>query len=309
MEEIDAQDLKDGNQAAIEKYLRRELTVAERLDFEQKIEADAALKREVEMYARAFQALQIKGREELKERFRDKDKAWLESQPATASGGRNFWLKGFGILLLMLAGFLFWWNGKDARSPVLPAQKLPDTLENQLKNAVPQDTATLVPPVATEEKQAPPPSKKKPQQPDLHQLFAANFQPFKDETMNVTVRAPGVELTPFDRFQQAYWEDRHEEALTAFETMTPALKGSDNLLFVKANSLLATGKAEEAAGILEQIIANGRSRYAGEARWYLALAYLENGTPGKARQQLQTLASDAASPRQADAKKLLSQVK
>ena len=45
----------------------------------------------------------------------------------------------------------------------------------------------------------------------------------------------------------------------SFEELSPSLKKNDNLLFIKANSLLAVGDARAASAIFEGIIANGRS--------------------------------------------------
>lgn len=168
------------------------------------------------------------------------------------------------------------------------------------------------PPIATEEKKPPevkPPEVKNPPHPDFQQLFAANFQPHKDETMNPSVRAAEDEAEPFDRFQRAYWESRYKETLVAFEELSPALKNNDNLLFVKANSLLAMDRADEAIDILEKIIANERSRYVAESKWYLALGLLKNGEMGRSKRQLEVIAADENSPRREEAVKVLQEIK
>ncbi|MEK7254194.1 MAG: hypothetical protein AAB316_05580, partial [Bacteroidota bacterium] len=73
-------------------------------------------------------------------------------------------------------------------------------------------------------------------------------------------------------------------------------------------SLLALGRASEAAALLENVIENKKSRYLKEATWYLALSYLKQGASAAAKKQLEKIAADETSPRQADAKRLLKQI-
>ena len=133
-------------------------------------------------------------------------------------------------------------------------------------------------------------------------------RPYRDASLNPTVRDKNSPA-PFERFLQLYWANRHQAALAAFENLSPALQASDDVLFLRANCLLATGQAAEAAAIFEAIPARGSSRFAGQARWYLALCFLKQKELDKAKKELETLVSDAGAAHREEALRLLGQLR
>ncbi len=275
----------------IESYLLNDLSEQERAAFEEKMKADAAFRHEVELHSRAIYAAKLKGKELMKERLRQRKH----------KGGRSHAPRNWvGILLLSLLAIfaIFWWQTTKSDEP----EKLPengsisspaDTINSS--KALPIDSVQHQQKQSTEDGKAekhearPPVAEKKQ---GTEKLFAQYFQPYRDESLDPSARGDEDEATPFDRFQQAYWEGKHEAALADFEELAPALKSNDNLLFLKANSLLAVGNAKAASAIFEGIIANGRSRFKAEAAWYLALAYLKMGEQKKAGYLLKQLAGD-----------------
>ncbi len=291
----------------IERYLLNDLTEQERAAFEEKMKADAAFRHEVELHSRAISAAKMKGRELMKERLSQRKPTGGRSHPP-----RN-WV---AILLLSFLAVIaiFWWQTTKSDEP----KKLP---ENGSISS-PADTTNsskALPIDSIQHQQNQPKEEKTPEKKNVsphiankrhatEKLFAQYFQPYRDESLDPSSRGSEDEPTPFDRFQLAYWEGKHEAALTAFEELALALKRNDNLLFLKANSLLAVGDARAASAIFEGIIANGRSRFRSQAQWYLALAYLKMGEQRKADSLLKQLATDEKNARQSDAKKLLKEL-
>jgi hypothetical protein len=281
------------DQELIERYLRNELTEAERTAFEQKLDAGSAFRQEVKMHEQALQAIRLKGREALKDRLRERDKA-LDGQQKNGSNRNWRWVFLFFAVAALVV--VWQWNSSGEKLPEQPQPSgIPsDSLENDTLHSPPQKESNQKQPAVA-------------QKPDADQLFATYFQPYKDESLNPAVRSED-DMDAFDRFILLYLGGKHAEALAAFEKLSPALQRNGNTLFIKANSLLATGKAEEAAAILEQVTANGRTRYPGEARWYLALAYLKKGDRENATAQLKKVAGDAKNARQGAAKKMLTEM-
>ena len=291
----------------IERYLLNDLTEQERAAFEEKMQADASLRHEVELHSQAISAAKLKGRELMKERLCQR-----KPKVGTSHPPRN-WV---AVLLLSLLAVLaiFWWQKTKSDEPKkLPengsiptpadtansSKALPiDSIQHQQNQSTEDEKA--------EKKDARPPEVEKKQ--GAEKLFAQYFQPYRDESLDPSARGNEDEATAFDRLQQAYLESKHEAALAAFEELAPALKRNDNLLFLKANSLLAVGNARAASAVFEGIIANGRSRFKAEAVWYLALAYLKMGEQRKAYSLLKQVAEDEKNARQSDAKKLLEQL-
>ncbi|MCE7926717.1 MAG: hypothetical protein DYG98_27055 [Haliscomenobacteraceae bacterium CHB4] len=221
-----------------------------------------------------------------------------EKQNTRKHRNRLLWLS-LG-LLLVVAGIIWWMTGKKPVSPEPAIQSQPG-MQNTAPAVSDTPARPTPPPPGNTRLQANKPT-------DGNRLFARHFKPYKDDTLEPLIRGAATP-SPSERFQQLYWEDKHREALAVFGTMVEADKNNDNLLFLKANCLLATGQAGEAAALLEQILRNDRTRFMAEARWYLALSYLRSGRNEQARSLLREIQADKESPRQADAERLLGQWK
>lgn len=283
----------------IEAYLDDALDPEARAAFEAELARDAAL-RDAVTAAR---------------RVRD-DLSWLAVEKGIRAGEQAFWEKQnnraprnhrlwwiLGLTLLVVAGVIGWQWGNRQDTPAPEQQQLQPGNRNVLPttsdSAAPP--APVIPDVPDSRKQAGNGAAR-------NRLFADNFKPYKDASLEPSRRG-AAEPLPAERFQQLYWDDRHREALVAFGAMTTADQNNDNLLFLKANCLLATGKTDDAAALLEQILRNDRTRFMAEARWYLALSYLKSGRAEQAKNLLRSIENDDASPRQTDAKRLLGQWK
>ena len=299
--------MEDKNLELIERYFRRELDKAALRAFEDRLATDSDFRQEVELHGKALQAIRMKGRENMKKKFRDRPLMPGGNAPRTTGKRRRWWI---AALALVLVAVLFVWLKNMDKNPSSLAPVTPppaDTLTQPVESETPR------PPVAQED-QKPSPAISEQEKPaispagdDSDKLFAAYFQPYRDETMNPTVRSEDSQ-DAFDRFMLLYWEGKYSEALAAFDQLSSALRGNDNTLFIKANLLLALGRATEATDILEKIIANGKTRYLGDAHWYLALAYLKSGKGEKAADLFKEILEDAKNARHREAKKLLKEL-
>lgn len=206
------------------------------------------------------------------------------------------------MLLIGLLGIWWWRQGSAKKSQQQPLNFQQDTLLPADEKPV-QQQADL--PVKPENNNLLKTNRKK--NPDNARLFAAWFRPYQSETLEPSSRGH-VELSPSEQFQSLYWQNNYRDALAAFENLGPSAKNNDNLLFLRANCLLAAGQANEAATLLEGIVQRDRSRFKAEAKWYLALSYLKMGKTSETRNLLRSIATEPGAARQPDAEKLLKEM-
>ena len=284
----------------IEAYLDGALEPEARTEFEAQLARDAALRDALATAQRLRDDLSWLA---VEKGIRSGEQAFWEKESARKHRNRWFWLLP-GIMFLLTAGIIWWEWGKKPES-VAPEQRQPQPGQQNAIPPPPDSAATSTPDAPDVPGD---PKKQADNTATRNRLFAENFKPCKDDSLEPSRRGTAG-LSPSERFQQLYWDDKHQEALIAFDALGAADKNNDNLQFLKANCLLATGRAEEAAALLEQIIRNDRSRFMAEAKWYLALSYLKSGQSEQARNLLRNIETDPQSPRQPDAKRLLGQWK
>jgi hypothetical protein len=281
------------DQHLIERYLAHEMTVAELHDFEVRLQTDAVLRQELSEYRLAMDALRLAQREELKARFRKRDKI-LDREKW---GGRNrtLWILSAAAILVLLLGWKFFSMPESATDQADGLHN--DTTTLQQPNVIIPDTAALpVPQKETKEKQKPSVKGK--------ELYAAYYEPYMDETMDPVSRSDEELLSAFEKFQLYYAEGKYQDAFEAFSQMEPALQQNDNLRFFYANTLLALNRTGEALPILEAVSKNQKSHYAAESLYFLALAHLHRQELSAARSYLQTYLQKANMPHADDARRL-----
>ncbi len=285
----------------IEGYFRNELTPGERAAFERRLTADPAFRREVEEYGKAMRLIRLQGRQALKARLAERGRQ-LDAEKAR-SGFRLPWRMALFVMVMLALAWWFWGRQIEDSSTPLPGAEIRRDSAETPAPPTPNAAEQAEPKPSAGGRPASPPSAAEPS-PSNEQIFATYFRPYRDESLEPTVRGEG-EPTPEEQFRQLYWEGRYREALAAFEALENASKSNGNLQFLQANCLLATGQAKEAALALENVLRTGRSRFLPEAQWLLALAYLKDGNRGKAKALLQQMAEDAGSPRREEAGNLL----
>lgn len=275
----------------IERHFRSQLNGEEQADFQRRMATDTAFREEVQLHSEALEAIRMEGEAMLRARLTAKGRE-LDAQPPRR---RNRWWLWVVPAMLLCASGIWWAMPVPTEDTDLPQNPVPDTSPNQLDETAP----SVIPPVINE---PPAPSRQNTQ--DDPQVFAAWFQPYKDDSLEPSVRGD-AEPSPSELFQQRYWDGAYRAALDAFDALSAAAQNNDNLLFLKANCLLATGKAGEAVPVLENIVRNDRSRFTAQAPWYLALSHLGSGQEEPARVWLRSIGADTNSPRQADALRVL----
>lgn len=277
----------------IEAYLDGTLDPEARAEFEAQLHRDATLREAVADARRVRDDLAWLA---VEKGIKAGEQAYWEKESARRHRNRWFWVTS-GLLLLFVGSIVWWqWGKKPER--VAPEQQMRPDQQNNL--STPSDSAAPEVPI--------PPKKQADNPVAPNRLFAEHFKPYKDDSLEPSRRGT-TKISPAEQFQQLYWDDKHSEALVAFDALNATDKDNDNFLFLKANCLLATGRAAEATRLLEQIIRNDRTRFMAEARWYLALSYLKSGKTKEAKNLLQAIETDSQSPRQPDAKRLLEQWK
>jgi hypothetical protein len=286
--------MEDKDLELIERYYRHDLKISEQTDFERRLADDVAFREAAHLHADALEAIRMEGTAMLRARLAAKGR---ELDAGTDKPGSRWlwWIIGLGAVLL--GTWAVWWS----MQPVNPSPQMP-TIES--RDIIPSPATDTLPALPPPEKQSEPVQKT----PDAKRVFAAWFQPYKDASLE-PMRRGDTEHSPSERFQQLYWDGDYRAALTAFDSLGAFAKNNDNLLFIKANCLLATGKAAAAGALLERLGQNGQSRFKAQLPWYLALSRLQGGRRKEADVLLRQIASDPGSPLRADAERLLKDLK
>lgn len=289
--------MNTSDQDFIERYYSGSMEAQEMQEFQRRSQMDAAFAAEVKLHGLALQAISIEAESGLRKRLTQKGKAIdaenaRRQKPLAGKPGIAFFVVviAMGIAVIWLLNRYMFSDQEPATAPAESEQNLqppaPILTPPGVQDSV--ETRAVPGPVSAED------------------LFAAWFEPYRDASIEPAIRGEREEeLTPEETFYQLYWDARYAEAITAFERLEPESKEKGDLLFLKANCLLAENKTTPAIKILE---APGRTRFAKQARWLLALAYLRNGQQAKAAELLQSIAGDTASPKRKSAARLLAKL-
>ncbi|MFZ1676509.1 MAG: hypothetical protein WBP41_20685 [Saprospiraceae bacterium] len=272
MEQID--------QTLIERYLANELTLSERNEVERRAKDDTQFRKDLAECKLSIEAIKLSEREELKNRFRQRDKI-LDKKNNNRSGGKSvsfLWLAVAAAVSILMAWYFIY----------APEQRTIDQAKNDIKDStlIVQNPPVVIDTIKTnapknEDKH--PTRKKRTGQ----ELYAENFEPYKDDTMDPTSRSGEEDLKPRDRFLLNYWEGNSKEAQAAFKSMIPSDQQNDNYRFIYANVLMSLNMTNEASLILTGVVQNPKSIYATESLFYLGLCNLKVGKEDEARKNLE----------------------
>ncbi len=278
----------------IERYYLNDLSEAELAVFNRRMAEDEAFWEAVQLHADALEAIRLEGITLLRARLAAKGRE-LDAGLDKPSNRWLWWI--IGLVVVLLGAWAVWWWMQSGNPPASTP-----TIESRDIAAL--SATDTIPAVSPSEKQPEPAQKT----PERQRVFAAYFQPYKDPSLE-PARRGDAEQSPSERFLQLYWEGDYRAALAAFDSLGASAKNNDNLLFIKANCLLATGETAAAGELLENILQNARSRFSAQAGWYLALSRLQAGRTNEAETLLRRIAADSGSPRRADAERLLRELK
>ncbi len=293
--------MKDEDITLIERYFVEGLTADEMRAFEQRQISDPEFEQAVTEYADTVQHVRLAGRKALKTRL-----SRLDEQVSAVSPKRQFPYSIIVVLALLAALAALIILRRYTQGPVPAAPMTPQAVDSTVTIPVSPVDTTAIQDTASGRSKIPT-SPATPRKPTTEALFAAHFRPFKDPSIEPSVRGDG-DTTPEEYFYQLYWKNEYRAALGAFEQMEAASKQKDNLRFLKANCLLAEGRSNAAATLLDSIVSAGRTRFPDEARWLLALTLLKQNKRAAAQAMLSSIATDAASAHQREARQILQQL-
>lgn len=286
--------MEDQDQELIEQYYNNALSKAELVEFHHRLTSDAAFHEAVQLHEDALAAIRLGGTATLRARLAAKGRE-LDAGTHKLGSRWSWWV--VGAVAVLLGAWAVWERMPSENSPA------PKPVIETRDIAAPQATDTL-PTVPPPQKQTEPAQKT----PSHQRVFAAWFQPYKDPSLE-PARRGDAERSPSERFQQLYWDGDYRAALVAFDSLGTFAKNNDNLLFLKANCLLATGQFADAGELLEQLRLHDRSRFSAQCDWYLALTRLQTGRIKDAETLLRRIVADPGSPRRTDAEQLLRDLK
>jgi hypothetical protein len=297
--------MNDESLELIVRYFSGELTAEEMTNFKERQATDTAFRQEVEAYEKTIRLVRLEGRKALHSRLAEKGRQ-LDAEKKIPVR-RNRWWVGLAVLAATLLAWWFWGKKTETPAPPRPVEAPTTDTIRAAAPALPDSSVQINPAGEKPRADSAPPSKPPVTNAvsEPGRLFAAYFQPYKDESLEPSVRGEG-DATPEEVFLQAYWDGKHREALAAFDKMEPASKNKGDLRFLQANSLLALGRAKAALAVLDNL---PHTRFQAEAKWLRALAFLKNGEREKAVALLREIAGEAGSARREEAGRLLQELK
>jgi len=291
------------DQTLIERYLANEMTTTEKSHFEKRLALESELQQELEEYKLVMEAIKLAERQELLQRFRDRDKILdRKSRNYSIRPNRRYWVLSAAAIVMMVIAWRFFIQPAHHADQ---AQDFPkDSTLIQQNLPVQQDTPQEDK-INNEKKEE---VKKVTTKPNGKELYADNFEPYTDDSLNPTSRSDEDDMSALEKFQLSYWNRNYKEALAAFQKLIPAQQENDNLRFLKANAMMALGQLEEAAILLDGVSKNPKSMYKTEALYYLALCEVRNEHFDSAKKNLTTYLGDPGSLQKAKAKTILTKL-
>ncbi|AEE53810.1 CDC27 family protein [Haliscomenobacter hydrossis] len=257
----------------IERYHQNALSSEEDREFQRRIHSDADFAKEVQWHGLALEAIRLEGEKELRKRLAIKGKELDAKAPDRSTIIPWQW----GLLLIVISVLGLWFisptkTTDEPTSPVAPTKK-------SLPAPPPSPKSVDPAPVS-------PQAQTKPASIDGKKVFAAYFEPYRDASLEPSVRGSVVEISPQEHFRQLYWDGKYAAALFAFDSLSTFAQQDNTNLFLKANCLLHAKQGNAAAMILEGMLQIGHSRFVEQVPWYLALSYLQTGQIEKAKKTL-----------------------
>lgn len=256
--------MEENSQERIERYLIREMSDQEAVEFEKKLAVDPLLRQELEAYRLSIAALKLNQREQLRNRFQKLDKG---------HSGKKRLFKLLLFILLVVIWMIFLINLKDKSAESIEKNNLISDSVNIQSNPERIKDSTLSPKIIPQPEQK---AKNhgstiiiasKQEKIDTNTITMA-VKPYRGEELNFKIRGVG-DLTPYDLFMKFYWDSDYQKVLEQFDNLNPALQSNGNVLFLKANALIGLGKYDESSLIFKQVVNDKKSRYTAIAGNYL----------------------------------------
>ena len=296
--------MEERDRVLIERYIAEELSIAERHEVEQRMKDDPVFKNEFEEYVLTMDALKIAQREELKERFRKRDKILDRRDSGYLHRPRSLWLLAAIVTGVVILSWLAYYGFKqpveeniftnqDSIQVEQPLENVPDTSQKQERKES-YDMAVKPRPKDLPSKEG-------------EGFFAANFEPYTDESLDPVSRGT-EDANLIDQFQIHYWNKEYSKAIDAFSQLSAEYQQNDNLRFLYANALMGAGKVGTAESELTEILQNQKSVYLTESLYYLALTQIYRGEFPGAKYNLETYLQKPDAEQKETAAKILGEL-
>lgn len=270
-------------------YHRNQLSEAKRLELEQIRANDPIFDQEVTEYGMALEAIRLQSNTRLRERLNSRGKELDIHRPPKKTW--RIWTVLLAILMVAILIISRWVKEPIPAAPVVPNEK--PASDSATMPAPPPPP--ISPPVRNLEKTAAPESR---------QIFADFFQPYRDDSLEPTIRGAS-DPTPEEQFLQYYWSRSYREAAEAFDGLEPVSKSNDNIRFLYANCLLHLNRSREATAMLTAVVYRNSTRFRVHTHWYLGLSLLAEGRREEAALTFNSIANTPDSPRRDDARRVL----
>ena len=140
-------------------------------------------------------------------------------------------------------------------------------------------------------------------EPNSTELLASYLQAYPNTLLQVERTSSDSEI--LQQAFQAYDKEDFEVAHSLFDRYLEE-NFNNNVLFYKANALLALGRIQEALPLFQQLSNDNNSIYHSQSEWYLALCLMKANQPEKANELLEKIASFDSHEFRESASKLLS---
>lgn len=300
----------------IERYLKKELPDAERLDVERLIENDAQFAEEVSVMRLMLDTLEDK---ELTQFHRDVTAAWdaekedeeddndekqepqlnTPPEPGAMQAGwsRRRWLLAAALAIAVAAAGIWQYYQNQPPAPIVNKPDTPG--QEEPIPPLPPDTARTAPPVRPQAQNQRQPNRQFIAMAKTHYGNAPEFANIRKAGGN----APVDSLTRLQQAERAFADKQFEKAVRLLAE--PDAKVQESALYLRGHAHFNAGHYEAAARDF-QSVAQMAGYNLDDATWYLLLSDLALYGPANetVRKQLQVIADDSGHPFNAEAKKL-----
>lgn len=319
--------MSENKSDVILQYFAGELDVKERDSLFEAMAHDESLKNEFDSYRQAFDAIDIAGRKELKQKL---NIAGKQSDVKIKSRNRILFV---GLLALLLV-FCFWLRNvtkSDTNIPINSKIFPQNPMASNILSVPEKDTN-----VTMSNPNLPNNTKLSPQNPmasntsvsrkdtnvtlaqndgrneridkeNADELYAMNFTPYSDPSLYPGTRGENEQDT-FLNFMESYWQKDYTAAIKNFKLLSNIQQSNPNLLFLYANALAANHQYTRAKNIFVVVAQDNNSRYKKEAAFYEALMLLKLGKATEAKSIFSKIASDSRHPYFIKSQKLIKQI-
>lgn len=295
----------------IQRYLENEMTLEERVAFEQECKRNPQFQAELDEYHQAIQAVGVFNRQELRNVLQHEEK---KIRFRTR-------LKWILPLCLGVIALCTWFLQRKAHSPkgteltpvVIPPQKDSSAIDYKEKDSF--DTIEQIQP----DQKTPPKIIKKPIKKRTQKevqpveetpitnsaLFAEFFKTYQDDNIDIAMRGDEEEESPFERYLTSYAGKNYIQTVALFDSLSALLQQKNWIRLMHANALMSTGRWDAAEHLLVKLSEEQSSNYSSPAQWYLALVYLESNKIVACKKILDAISQYPGHPYKQQAQSLL----